>query len=117
VTLPSHKLAVVPLGGAVGVVEWLPIATPGGGGELPAPLLPPFPPPPPPQLAADKAIKKIVVMRTNAAVNIEIPIFTALLERLSHTRRPLATAGRMELPRRLGDDAFLPVLETRQNST
>src|SRR5258708_6212958 len=61
------------------------MATPGGV-VVTAPL-----PPPPPQLAAHTVIKKIAVIRANVAVNIEIPIYTALLELLSHTRRLLAT--------------------------
>jgi hypothetical protein len=70
VTLPSHKLAVVAVGGGVAP----------GGVVVPAPL-----PPPPPQLAAQTVIKNIAVMRTNAAADIDIPIHTALLESLSHT--------------------------------
>jgi hypothetical protein len=66
------------------------MVAPVGGLELPAPVLLAFPPPPPPQLAAHRAIKRIVVIR-NAAVNIEVPIFTALLQLLSHNRRLLAT--------------------------
>jgi hypothetical protein len=67
------------------------MVAPVGGLEVPAPVLLAFPPPPPPQLAAHRAIKRIVVIRANAAVNIEVPIFTALLQLLSHNRRLLAT--------------------------
>jgi hypothetical protein len=84
--LPSW-LAVVPLGGVVGVVEPTGMVGPGGV-VVTAP-----PPPPPPQLAAHTVIRKIAVIRANVAVNIEIPFYTALLESLSHTRRLLATTA------------------------
>jgi hypothetical protein len=58
------------------------MSTPDGGPEVPALLLPslapPPPPPPPPQLAAHRVIRRIAPMRAKVAVNIEIPILTAL---------------------------------------
>lgn len=78
-TLPSHRLADVPLGGVVGVVAPAGMVTPGGVVETVLPLAAP-PPPPPPQLAAHTAIKKIAVIRENVAVVIEMPIYTALLK-------------------------------------
>jgi hypothetical protein len=73
-TLPSHRLAVVVLGGVVepaGVVEAARMVE-AGGVEVAAPL------PPPPQLAAHTAIKITAVIRRSVAGNTEIPIYSAL---------------------------------------